>query len=320
MVLKVAQNTLKSVLLSVSLQNQSSVIARIKQQIAISIKSKMAAVPELSGVEITPEAIPLQRLPDHNQIIYRSAIAFKLASSQPAMLDLAQQIMMALLSTNELLSQQYPLKTLQLRQSPPSSEFPKEPELQLNFQIDVVSPGWLEFRLTDPSLAAWLQNLITADFVKLANNPIKNTSNCFSIQYAHARCCSLLALADQQGLIILKDGKLIEPYPIPWLQDVSEATDQPRQLCLVHPAEKRLIALVLDILEEMELEQRRGLKFALALSQAWEEFFKHCRIWGEVKTQTPKLAQARLGLVAVTQKLLRSLLQDSLGVCAPREL
>ena len=54
--------------------------------------------------------------------------------------------------------------------------------------------------------------------------------------------------------------------------------------------------------------------------QAWEEFFKHCRIWGEVKTKTPKLAQVRLGLVAVTQKLLRSLLQDSLGVCAPMEL
>lgn len=319
MVLKVAQNTFKGVLLSVTLQNKSSVIARIKQQIAISIKSEMAAVPELSGVEITPEAIPLQRLPDHNQIIYRSAIAFKLASSQPDRLDLAKQIMAALPSTNEL-SQQHHLKTLQLLQSPASPKFRKEP-LRLNFQVNVVSPGWLEFRLTDRSLAAWLQNLINADFVKFANNPTKNTSNCFSVQYAHARCCSLLALADQQGLITLKDRQLIEPYPIPWLQDVSEATDQPRQLCLVHPAEKRLIALVLDILEDMEnLEPRRGLKLALALSQAWEEFFKHCRIWGEVKTQTPKLAQARLGLVAVTQSILRSLLQDYLGVCAPVEL
>lgn len=317
MVLKITQNTFKGVLLSVSLQNQSSVSARIKQQIAISIKSEMAAVPELNGVEITPEAIPLQRLPDHNQIIYRSAIALKLASSQPTILNLAQQIMAALLSTNQPLSQPDTLKTLQLLRSPPSSEFPKEPELQLYFQVEVVSPGWLEFRLTDCSLADWLQNLINADFVKLANNPTKNTLNCFSIQYAHARCCSILAMAHQQGLIILKDGKLIEPDPIPWLQDESAT---PRQLCLMHPTEKRLIALFLDILEDRELEQRRGLKLALALSQAWEEFFKHCRIWGEVKTQTPKLAQARLGLVAVTQKLLRSLLQDYLGVCAPVEL
>lgn len=303
------------------LQNPSSAIAKIKQQIAISIKSEMAAVPELSGVEITPQAIPLQRLPNHNQIIYRSAIAFKLASSQPAILDLAQQIRAVLPSKNGRLSQQQALKTLQILQSPPSSPFRKEPELRLNFQVEVVFPGWLEFRLTDHSLAAWLQNLINADFVKLANKPLKNTYYCFSVQYAHARCCSLLALAHQQGLIILKDGQLLEPYPIPWLQDESEAIAQSKQLCLVHPAEKRLIALVLDILEAGEnLEQRRGLKLALALSQAWEEFFKHCRIWGEVKTQTPKLAQARLGLVAVTQKLLQMLLQDCLGVCAPMEL
>jgi len=321
MVSKVAQNTFKRVLLNVMLQNKSSAITRIKQQIAISINSKMAAVPGLSGVEITPEAIPLKRLPDYSQIIYRSAIAFKLASSQSAILELAHQIMASLpLRNDKDLSQPFAVKTLQLPLSLPP-KIRKEPEFSLNFQVELVSPGLLEFRLTDSSLADWLQNLISANSVKLPNNPTKNTLNCFSVQYAHARCCSILALAHQQGLIILKDGQLIQPYPIPWLQDEPGATHQPRRLCLVHPAEKRLIAIVLDILEDKEnLEQQRGLKLALALSQAWEEFFKHCRIWGEVKTQTPKLAQARLGLVAVTQGLLRSLLKDCLGVSAPVEL
>ena len=67
------------------------------------------------------------------------------------------------------------------------------------------------------------------------------------------------------------------------------------------------------------MEQQRSLKVALSLSESFEEFSKHCRIYGEVK-KTPQLAQARLGLVAVTQKLLRSLLQDDLGVSAPVEL
>ncbi len=320
MVAKVAQNTFKDGLLSVMLQSQSSAIALLKQQIAISIKSEVGAVVGLSGVALTPEAIPVHRLPDQSQIIYRSAIAFKLSCQKP-ILALAHQIMACLPLRNETdLSQQQALKTLHL-QLPLLHEFSKEPELTLNFQVEVVYPGWLEFRLTNVSLAAWLQNLISANSLKLANEPAKIPANCFLVQYAHARCCSILALAHQQGLIVLKDGQLLQPSPIPWLQDEQAATHQSRQLCLVHPAEKRLIALVLDILEEQEkLEQRRALKFAIALSQAWEEFSKHCRIWGEVKTQTPKLAQARLGLVAVTQGLLRSLLEDCLGVCAPVEL
>lgn len=303
------------------LQSQSSIVALLKQQIAISIKSEMAAVAALSSVEPTPEAIPVHRLSAQIQIIYRSAIAFKLASCQQPNLALAHQIMACLPLRNETdRAHQMAVKTLQL-QLPLLPEFSKEQELRLNFQVEIVSPGWIDFLLTEVSLANWLQNLINANSIKLANKPAKNTPNCFLVQYAHARCCSILALAHQQGLIVFKDRQLLQPSPIPWLQDEQAATHQPRQLCLVHPAEKRLIALFLDILEEQEnLEQRRALKFALALSQAWEEFSKHCRIWGEVKTQTPKLAQARLGLVAVTQGLLRSLLEDCLGVSAPVEL
>lgn len=317
MVSKVTQCTFKSGLLNLMLQSKSSVVALLKQQIAISIKTETTIV-ALAGVEITAETIPLQRFSDHIQITYRSAIAFKLASCQPTILELADQIMAALpLRNDKALSQQ--LSLFLPSQFSKETEFPTE--YSLNFQVQVVSPGWLEFRLTDSSLAVWLQNLISPNCLKLIKNRAKNTPNCFSVQYAHARCCSILTLAAQQGFIILEDGQLIEPNPIPWLQEQTEVTGMPKQLCLVHPAEKRLIALVLDILEYPEkLEPRQALKLAISLSQAWAEFFKHCRIWGEVKTQTPKLAQARLGLVVVTQGLLRSLLEDCLGVCAPVEL
>ncbi|HAA32175.1 MAG TPA: hypothetical protein DCE56_36330, partial [Cyanobacteria bacterium UBA8553] len=93
------------------------------------------------------------------------------------------------------------------------------------------------------------------------------------------------------------------------------------RLTLTHPAERRLIAQILDLLDEIsDSEQRHLAKIAIASYNAFENFYSNCRIWGEVKTQTPKLAQARLGLVVVTLVSLRSLLQDQLGVSAPVEL
>ena len=50
------------------------------------------------------------------------------------------------------------------------------------------------------------------------------------------------------------------------------------------------------------------------------DFDRSCRIWGEVNRQTPELAQARLGLIALTQFLLGWLLQEQMGVSAPVEL
>jgi arginyl-tRNA synthetase len=82
-----------------------------------------------------------------------------------------------------------------------------------------------------------------------------------------------------------------------------------------------LIAQMLDVSDIISDQgQLSCLKLASTLSNALESFYSNCRIWGEVKTQTPKLAQARLGLVAITQGLLRSLLQEKLGVPAPVEL
>jgi DALR anticodon binding domain len=309
MVFKVAQNHLNSRLLSVALQNPT--VSAIRQQL-------LTATQQLSDLKLDLSMVPLHRLPGNLSIIYRSAIAFKLAPVlQLPSLNLAHQIIAAFeFKGDQMGSQQLDQDTQ--TQPPLLMTSESQPEFQLNFLVEVIAPGWIEFRLTSCSLADWLQKLTALPSTSLQTQP--EALNCFSVQYAHARCCSILNLAAIQGLIILKDWQMIEPNPIPWLDDQPEAVTGHLKLRLEHPAEKSLIARFWDILEAKDhWDKQRKLKAAIALSQDFETFYQHCRIWGEVKTDTPKLAQARLGLIAVNQQLLRSL-QDDLGIPAPIEL
>ena len=330
MVSKVENNTFNDYLFSVTLQNKNfAIVQRLQQQISSAIKTETAAGDWLVCAEFTPEMIPLHRLLDDFPIIYRSAIAFKLAAVlQLPAFELANQLTATL--------------ALNLEQSKNLHKLQEINQTVLNFNIEVASPGWINFRLPEQQLAILLQqlinkplqvNVIDHSLLKLqkredkGNESLTDTSSYFGIQSAHARCCSLLRMANQQGLITLKiwEGKtavwqIVEPHPIPWLNDEQEAATRLVGLRLGHSAEKRLIALLLDVLDAIDNRERRlGLKFALALSQAFEEFYRSCRIWGEVTTQTPTLAQARLGLVAVTQGLLRAL-QEDLGVPVVVEL
>jgi arginyl-tRNA synthetase len=142
-------------------------------------------------------------------------------------------------------------------------------------------------------------------------------SNLSKVQYIHARCCSLLRLGHQEKIIQLNDSPalmLVYPEPIPWLTADG-------QLHFVHPAERRLIAQLLGLLDELGgMNQPKWVKRAFDAAQAFETFERECRIFGEVKTQMPHLAQARLGLVGVTRAILKLLLQDRLGIVAPIEL
>ncbi|WP_233718532.1 DALR anticodon-binding domain-containing protein [Nostoc mirabile] len=150
--------------------------------------------------------------------------------------------------------------------------------------------------------------------------------NLFTVQYAHARCCSLVLLAHREGLIKLREPvpntspafwSVISPNPIPWLN--CDGT-----LRLNHPDERRLIGELIQVVDNIECPDVSGSvkweKVALSLSQAFEKFWCNCRIWGEVKITSPELAQARLGLLMATQSVLRFVLEENLGVFAPLEL
>ncbi|MEH1932868.1 MAG: DALR anticodon-binding domain-containing protein [Nostoc sp.] len=223
------------------------------------------------------------------------------------------------------------------------------------FSIQIVPPGWIHFELTHSTLATWLQSLAVGssgggggdgewgsegmgewgsegeELITNAQCPMPNAqcpmpNSLFAVQYAHARCCSLVLLAHREGLIKLTEPvpnsspafwSVIAPKPIPWLNCDGV-------LRLNHPDERRLIAQLVQVIDNIECPDVSGYikweKVALNLSQAFEKFWSNCRIWGEVKITSPELAQARLGLLMATQSVLRYVLEENLGVFAPLEL
>ena len=268
----------------------------------------------IASTAIALEEIPLQRTKDYRRVQYISAIALKLANiwQQPA-IDVADRI------------------AAHCSQQEENSSFLSRED----FTVEVVPPGMILFELTDKGVAAWLQRLIDN------SPPIGNTEffdagdRVFPIQYSHARCCSLLRLAHRDRIVTLDEcdrhtspqhWQLITPNPIPWLNSNN-------RLRLFQSAELSLVSQLLTTLDHIApvnnipaldlLSPERSpnwIKLANALSEAFQAFYSQCRIWGEVKTEQPKLAQARLGLVIATQALLQFILQDLLGVFAPREL
>ncbi|BAY94080.1 MULTISPECIES: DALR anticodon-binding domain-containing protein [unclassified Tolypothrix] len=271
--------------------------------------------PELESIRYAK--FPLYKGRDDKRILYISGVALKLEKSQnQKSLDIAQAIAANL------------------------SELDGDV-----FRIEIVPPGWIHLELTHPALAAWLQNIAIGIFRerKIASNenpPVSNPRRLFAVQYAHARCCSLLQQAQREGLIKLQevlldteknidlqktslsnstsaDWSVTFPSPIPWL-------DSEEKLRLNHSAEGRLINELVQVVDDLECHAINSTvnweQAALNLSQAWENFWRECRIWGKVKTTSPELAQARLGLLMVTQSVFKLLLEEKLGLFALREL
>jgi len=290
---------------------------------------------------IKEENIPLYKGRDINRILYISGVALRLSKYENiSAMEIASEIVSHFLAT-----------------------------CSKDFQVQIVSPGWIHLELTHPFLAAWLQNLAfgyaggaggageageaggasggdrgdkriinysspaslaplppcsPAPLLPYSTAPLLPYSPpppLFTAQYAHARCCSLLRLAHQEGLMGLRQEGQQENYhgsvpfskSIPWLDG--------HKIRLTHPASGHLIAELVQVVDQFECHSSvKWETAALNLSQAFEIFWSNCRIFGEVKTTSPELAQARLGLVMATQSVLRFLLEEKLGISALMEL
>jgi hypothetical protein len=252
---------------------------------------------------IITEKIPLHKGRDSQNILYISGLALKLSNSHNREISEIANLIASHLGaiSNEILL------------------------------VQIVSPGWIHIRLTDTLLAAWLQNLVIGGLgeneaqINQARLKTGDSSRLFTICHAHARCCSLILLAYREGLIKLDKqlpensqllGSLMLVSTIPWLNSHGK-------LRCNHPHEMRLISELVRVVDELVCSDSSVVnweKLGLDLSQAFADFCRYCRIWGEVKANFLELAQARLGLVMATQGVLRFLLEAKLGVIAPWEL
>lgn len=273
-------------------------------QVQCSLVNRLHRQIQCYGVNIDPSDIPVYPLKDSWPIRYHSAIALKLAkltSENPA--DIAAKILQGLSSQST----------------------------RVEITVGVIPSGIITFELTDSAVAAWLQQMTQIPLpassfsqVSTLNVTESQNQNLFYLQYSHARCCSLLRLADRDRLIRLAEPHLqtaptlwlwIQPDPISWL-------NLDGKLRLSDPGERQLIGQLMAALDGDSKSSDR--KFwqtqANLISDAFQAFYSQCRIWGEVKLKTPKKAQARLGLISITQAVLRYILQEKLGIAALLEL
>ncbi|MFS8117785.1 MAG: hypothetical protein ACMG55_04745, partial [Microcoleus sp.] len=119
---------------------------------------------------------PLNRGKDSARVLYVSAIALKLAKTR-------QQTPQAIAA--------------QLAET-------LEPLCCPNFAVKVAPTGMIELELTDAGLAVWLQRLaqipLPVPEYRILS-PVVCADRLFPIQYSHARCCSLLRMADRDRII-----------------------------------------------------------------------------------------------------------------------
>lgn len=252
-------------------------------------------VPADGGVKL--ETIALRKTNDPGKIIYKSAIALKLAHFwQLAPTDLAEKL--AEYCRHEGVAGC-------------SSDTPSV--LAAHIEVTVVPPGLLLFELTDGGIAAWLQYFCEGVPLSVGGGDLQFLvpEQMFKIQYSHARCCSLLRMASRDALLPLADAFSWQTFKA--------------RLGFNHPAEIRLIFQFFSTWDLLYFptatpQKINWQKAATALSEAFQLFYSQCRIFGEVKIENPELAKARLGLILISKYLLRFLLEEKLKIKAPIEL
>jgi arginyl-tRNA synthetase len=301
------------------------------------------------GHRVNPTKIPLNRIKSNEQIGYVSAIAFKLAGqSQPLAMSIAQALTDRLNQTME---------AAQVTIEPQSLDriWQKfiiqavDPGWIHLWLTDTGLAEWLQM-LTQQQIYRNGTEQAIANAVDHRLN-LSNSTSISDLLYTHARCCSLLRSAARQGLIQLApptsntepeavlsttlsadsspisaakiiDFRIIHPQPLPWLVEAGSTAQLKQSLSRHHPAERHLIeefVLVLDELSDKNQGADQIEKLAHRLSHCFGDFNAACRIWGEVQQDHLALAQMRLGLVLITQKILQFLLYE-LGWEPPIEL
>ena len=153
------------------------------------------------------------------------------------------------------------------------------------WQIKALGKGWLNIFLSEQYLAESLSalNIWQPDISDILINSVGESPEA-TMQYAYARCCALIRLANRSVNFLCTDFLRTD---IVW--------------DFIEPAEISLLMqqlAIADLLEDHAHLDR--YKLSRSLAEVFLQFYDHCRIFGV----TPKIAYRRLLLIRVTQKLL----------------
>jgi hypothetical protein len=238
-----------------------------------------------------------------------------------------------------------PLEICQQLQPSRANSMVKAANLAINCWCN--QAGYIYFQIAPAAIASWLGYIHDLPLeIHLAE--YRSPESLSIATYVHARCCSLLRLAQLDRLVTLTSNwQIIAPE---WSMATPSCLENPSTTDLSsifeHSAESRLIHAFIKVLDAIythswaddfgwqfvqqgvsqssgEIRSSRSpnwSKLAIDLAQSWLEFDRHCRIFGDVKRQNPRLAIARCGLTAISRRYLQVLVENYLGVSALFEL
>jgi hypothetical protein len=230
----------------------------------------------------------------------------------------------------------------QLQPSIPSLTIDPVDRLKLHYWYN--DAGYIYFQLTPDAIATWL-NYIHNLPLEIHFALDRSHSSVNIALYAHARCCSLLKLAQTEKLVGITDNwQIVTPE---WLLNERSCCENhltaDSTIVFGEPAESRLIQVLMEVLDsiysyssqlggftQMGMSAaeagvgstgkiiRQNLpnwtKLTIDLAESWLEFYRYCRIFGDLHRQNPRLAIARCELTATSRRYLQVLLEHYLGV------
>jgi len=259
----------------------SSSILSLKKILQIQILALLTQIPDALIEPLPCEDIPLiPTVTDHN-LSYRSAIAFKVRKKTSWEQEiLAEQLFNALINQ-------------------PTNENTND----LKLEIQLIDRIWLTFILDCSSLQVWLlalsRQLNLEDSLK-KRSPTKGiTENAIAgyCQYAHARACSLLRLAEQEKILPFTESATIFE---------------------LSPPMRSLLEQILRVIDQLAgTTPENWLKVSKNFSQSLLFFERHHRLFNPKNQSQNQLAWL---LVINTRAILEILLLTKLQIPAPDEL
>jgi len=198
------------------------------------------------------------------------------------------------------------------------SLYPELPrKLAQNLTVETLPSGAIAFKFHAGAIAYWLDHLLHHSLtLSLPSNSLTApplSTKLFTIQHTHARCCSLLRLAQEELLIPLeqstdqaKQQLFTVSTTISWLNSKSK-------LQTTHASEQSLINWLLlaldEVVEQATLPPKRIWLLAEEGSKAFQIMHRAFPIFGDFRTLPRDRIHAHLTLILLTQRMLRYLLQ-----------